>query len=115
MMKAQSRPRTAKAAKAEVVRKSWASFTGACRFNSGPRHHTSSLKIWMKEKVVSIQQIKEAKRLHRALEITTLGQVKVTLSEMLEKITEMDRQSELELADMAANRSEARKVYGQQK
>ena len=53
----------------------------------------------MKEKVISIQQIKEAKRLHKALEITTLGPVTVTLTEMLDKIVQMDRESEVELAD----------------
>ncbi len=52
----------------------------------------------MKEKIISIHQIKEAKRLHKALEITTLGPITVTLTEMLDKVVEMDRQSEIEFA-----------------
>jgi hypothetical protein len=45
----------------------------------------------MKEKVISIQQIKEAKRLYRALEITSINSPTLTFDEMLDRVVEMDR------------------------
>jgi hypothetical protein len=51
----------------------------------------------MKENVVSIQQIKEAKRLHRAIEITSGSSSKITFSEMLDRVVKLDRQSETEI------------------
>ena len=58
----------------------------------------------MKEKIISIQQIKEAKRLHRALEITGDGSPSISLSQMFDKVVEMDRKSELERLDIQPKR-----------
>jgi len=57
----------------------------------------------MKEKVISIQQIKEAKRLYRALEITSDGLPKITFTEMLNRVAEMDRRFENESARKTSN------------
>jgi len=52
--------------------------------------------------IFTLKQIKEAKRLLRALQITEGRDDVMTLDEMLERVVEMDRQSEAE-----AGRSDA--------
>jgi hypothetical protein len=89
------------AAEVEVVRKSWVPH-GTCQFDSGHEHHISSQNE-MKEKVISIKQINEAKRLHRALEMTRDGSKIISLSQMVDKVVEMDRQSELEYKQFQAD------------